>query len=330
MSSQLYDIAVIGAGGAGQMAMLRGVLNHLQTITFLGNPNTTRKSRATWVAEVDNIPGMFDKKRPITGTTREVIQFIEKKEDLKRFLTVVKKAVAGIKKDGDLFILNDGEQTYRARFVVLCTGTMDVQPEIGGSIEPIFPYANREDVIYCIRCDGHKTVGHPVAVIGEKGIAGWIAVMLKERYEHETLYVLTHGKPFEGSDEVKLLLEKYQIPILEGEIEKVLGDPKEGLEGFQVAGEDVKVTKAFVALGSIVYNDLAKEVGAEINERDHLLTNEEGETNVPGFYAAGDLVEGRKKQVYTAWDLAVDAVDSIDEKIRILKRTGKYGLEPST
>ena len=49
-----------------------------------------------------------------------------------------------------------------------------------------------------------------------------------------------------------------------------------------------------------------------------------GMTTVPGFFAAGDLVAGRKKQVYTAWDLAVDAVDTIDLRIRELKRDGKY------
>ena len=43
--------------------------------------------------DVDNIPGMFDKKRPITSTTREVIQFIEKEENLKTLLTTIRKAV---------------------------------------------------------------------------------------------------------------------------------------------------------------------------------------------------------------------------------------------
>ena len=85
MSETLFDVAVVGAGGAGQMAMLRGALNHLKTLVFLGDVQSARKSRATWVAEVDNVPGMFDKSHPITATSREVIQFIESKEDLKPF-----------------------------------------------------------------------------------------------------------------------------------------------------------------------------------------------------------------------------------------------------
>ncbi|MCP4590091.1 MAG: hypothetical protein GY842_05055, partial [bacterium] len=63
------DIAVIGGGGAGTMAYLRSVLNHDRTVLFMGDAETKRKGRATWVGEVDNIPGMHDLKRPITGTT---------------------------------------------------------------------------------------------------------------------------------------------------------------------------------------------------------------------------------------------------------------------
>lgn len=81
---------------------------------------------------------------------------------------------------------------------------------------------------------------------------------------------------------------------------------------------------AFVAMGSVVYNELAKQLGVQLSDNEHVVTGDRGETSVPGFYAAGDLVEGRKKQVYTAWDMAVDAVDSIDGKIRELKRAGRY------
>lgn len=320
----IYDVAVIGAGGAGQMAMLRSVLNHLKTVVYLGDPQTTRKSRATWVSEVENIPGMFDKKRPITATSREVMQFIDKREDLKPYLASFRTAATAVKKEGDFFVIQSHIEDIRARYVVLCAGTMDVQPVIGGSIEPIFPYANREDVLYCIRCDGHKVVGHSCAVIGKPASAAWIAVMLKERYDLADLHVLTHGQPFDVSQELRDLVDRYQIKVSEEEITAVTGNPKEGLEGFELGDKKIAVTKAFVSLGSIVYNELAKKLGVELNDRDHVITNEKGETNVPGFYAAGDLVAGKKKQVYTAWDMAVDAVDDIDLKIRLLKRSNQY------
>ncbi len=322
MSTKIYEVAVIGGGAAGQMALLRSVLNHLETLVFLGDPKTNKKSRATWVSEVDNIPGFFDKKRPISSTTREVTQFINKSEDLKSFLSVEKKKVESIQKNGDIFILNTTDGTsFQAKYVVLCTGTMDVQPLIQGSIDPILPYANRNDVLYCIRCDGHRTAGKNCAVIGEKAVSGWIAVMLKERYNLPHIYVLSHGKSFETSEELSQLLDLYQIPVREEEITDILGDPKDkGLEGFMLGEKKIDVTTAFVALGTMVYNDLAKQLGVTLNDREHLVTNEKGETSVSGFYAVGDLVAGKKKQIYTAWDMAVDALDDIDVKVRTEKR----------
>jgi len=319
-AEMIYDVAIIGAGGAGQMAMLRAALNHLKTVIYLGDAQTTKKGRATWVFDVDNIPGMFGRKRPITSTTKEVLQFIDADEKLKPYLTTVKRAVTSVRKADGLFVLSDGTDETRARFVVLCTGTMDVQPHIQGSIEPILPFANKGDVLYCIRCDGHRTAGHHCAVIGHGSGAGWIAVMLKERYDLPELTVMTHGHAFEGSDEVRALMEKYGIKLVTGEITEVIGDAKTGLKGFRVGDEAVSVTKSFVALGSIVYNALAKQLNVKLSADDHVLTDDKGETSVPGFFAAGDLVEGKKKQVYTAWDMAVDAVDAIDARIRLQKR----------
>jgi thioredoxin reductase (NADPH) len=306
------------------MAMLRAVLNHLRTLVFLGDADATRRSRAAWVGEVENIPGMFDKKRPITKTTREVIQFIGKHENLKKRLTTVKRSATSIRKQDGWFEISDGDQTHRARFVVLCTGTMDAQPEIGESIEPVFPFANRGDLLYCVRCDGHKTAGKPCAVIGHRAVAGRIAVLLKERYDLPRVDVLTHGRPFEGDDPLRGLLERYGIAVHTGEIAEILGDPKKGLRGFRVGEKTVEVPRAVVAMGSIVYNDLARQLGARLADDEHVITDERGETSVPGLYAAGDLVHGEKKQVYTAWDTAVDAVDSIDFRIRQLKREGRY------
>jgi thioredoxin reductase (NADPH) len=167
-------------------------------------------------------------------------------------------------------------------------------------------------------------VGEPCAVIGHRPIAGQIAVLLKERYDLPALHVLTHGRPFEGDDRLLALLERYGIQIHTEEIVEILGDPKKKMEGFRVGDREVRAARAFVAMGSIVYNDLAQQLGVELAEDDHIVTDERGETSVGGFYAAGDLVHGKKKQVYTSWDMAVDAVDAIDARIRRLKRDGRY------
>lgn len=318
--NKIFDIAVIGGGAAGQMAALRAVLYHKSTLWFLGDANTNRKGRAQWVASVDNIPGFFDSKRPITSTTKSTIAFIESREDLVLYLTTLKHAVTSIAKTDDLFELKSGDETHHARYVILCTGTMDVQPVINGSIKPILPFANRGDVDYCMRCDGHKVFGKHTAVIGHSSHVASVAFTLKERYNPPSMHILTHGKAPEFDEESWKLIHAYGIKVHEGEITDILASADKSLAGFVLTDKTVKVEKAFPMLGSIVYNELAKQLGAELNDKNHLLVNSKYETSIANFYATGDLVAGMKKQVYTAWDMSVDAVDDIDQKIRRKQR----------
>jgi len=323
-SAIMHDITIIGMGAAGQMALLRSVLNHMKTAVFLGDADTSRRSRATWVAEIENMPVFLGQKRPITNASREVVQLVERQAELKALTTLIKEAAVSIKKDGETFVISGEKTTVKSRFVILCTGTMDNQPLIQGKMDPVFPYANRGDILYCIRCDGHKTYGAPCAVLGHTDGAGWIAAMLHERYGLPKIYVLTNGKSFEGEEKIRDLLKRYGIEIIEDEIVEILGNSKDGMQGFQFKNRAIDTTKAFVALGTIVHNELAKSLGVKLNEKDHLVVSEKYETSVPGFYAAGDMVAGKKKQVYTAWDMAVDAVDNVDSKIRKMKREGIY------
>ena len=55
---------------------------------------------------------------------------------------------------GEFKITDNEGNSHLARFVILCTGVMDVQPLIAGEISSILPYANFQIVDYCIRCDG--------------------------------------------------------------------------------------------------------------------------------------------------------------------------------
>jgi thioredoxin reductase (NADPH) len=70
----------------------------------------------------------------------------------------------------------------------------------------------------------------------------------------------------------------------------------------------------------LVYNKLALSLGTETDERGFVKTNNKGESSIEDLYVAGDLRANTKKQIYTAWDTAVDALDDINGKIRNSKR----------
>lgn len=52
----------------------------------------------------------------------------------------------------------------------------------------------------------------------------------------------------------------------------------------------------FVEIGHIPLSDLAKKLGIEVNKKGEIVIDRNAQTNVPGFYAAGDVTDTRFKQ----------------------------------
>lgn len=322
---RIYDIAVIGAGAAGQMGALRGALNNKDTIIFTGDALTSKRSRATWVSKVVNMPFTFDVTRPIMTSTKDTFSWIKEDSEFSDKFTQVMAAVTELKKDGDIFVLKTSEETFKSKFVLLATGIMDIQPEIEGSIKPILPYANNGHVDYCIRCDGHKSKGRITATIGSGSTAAFVAALLYERYQPPEVKIFTNGEAPDFSEEAQALVDLYGIKVVREPIVSVKGDPKTRMEGFEVmdleAGEGARkfeaVEIAFAMLGQIAYNELAKQVNADINSKGNVICGAKGESSVAGLYVAGDLRDTGKYQIYTAWDQAVDSIDDMDSKLRL-------------
>ncbi|MCO4781716.1 MAG: NAD(P)/FAD-dependent oxidoreductase [Candidatus Cloacimonetes bacterium] len=322
MSNEIYDIAVIGAGAAGTMSTLRAVLNNLKTIVFEGSGKEKKKARATWVSEVENMPFHFDVKKPITFAHKNTFSWIENNELYQDKLTRVKAAANNIKKTDQGFLITSKKGEFLAKYVVLCTGIMDKQPLINGEMDPVFPYANKNKILYCLRCDGHLSKEKDTVVIGSNNGACWQAIMLFERYNNPSMTILTNGETLQSTPETQKLLEHYDIKVNESPILSIDGDEKTPLlEGFTLKdGSKVAAQLALVGLGQIAYNDLALHLGAEVQANGNVLCSEKGESSVDGFYVAGDLRANKKNQIYTSWDMAVDSVDHIDAKIRTSKR----------
>jgi thioredoxin reductase (NADPH) len=316
------EIAIIGGGSSGMMAALRAVLNNNSALFFMGSSKTKKRSRAQWVSRVENMPGYHSFKKGILNPNQETLQFIES-SNLAHKLQKIPSSVIKIEKTQDGFILTDDkEDLYQAQYLVLATGVMDVQPHIQGSIEPVLPYANNQLIDYCLRCDGHHALGKKTSVIGHTDGAGQVAIILKERYDCPQMSILTNGEAPQLSAEVKKLLDLYHVNIYTSPIRSIEGRPSEKiLTSFTLEdGSIIPSEISFVSLGTIVYHQLAKDLGCDLDERGFVKTNAKSESSVSGVYAVGDIQAGKKNQIYTGWDLAVDALDDINMKIRYQRR----------
>ncbi len=251
-------------------------------------------------------------------------------------------------------------ETATGRLVVgnalaLATGIMDRQPavklttragKVVDDVKWIFPWANNETLLYCILCEGHLVRGAQVAVFGASEGAAQVALLLHERYGVEVA-LLGNGAALTAGEDTRRLLAAYRIPFHEARVVEVIdgGEKPRGasLGGFRLEdGTSVEVRFGMVAMGlHRVYNDLARQLGAALDPRDtgpeeerHVLVDDAGsETSVRGLFAVGDMSRRpgdapSLKQIYTAQEYAVRAVQTIDRRRRSARRKATLAGEP--
>jgi thioredoxin reductase (NADPH) len=326
---KIHDVAVIGGGSAGVMAVLRVVLNNDECLFFPGSPKDKKRSRAFWVSKVENMPAHLSYKKGIEEPNKLSLDWLAEGPFKEKLIWKKNTGVIKITKDdsGIFTITDNKDETYQARYIILCTGVMDIQPVIQGSIEPIYPYANIQLADYCLRCDGHHVLEKDIAIIGHTTSAAWVAIMLFERYHCPLVTILTNGEVPQFDEESRALIERYKFNIVTEAITEIKGEPKNKiLNSFVCGSREVKADYAFIALGMIVYNELAKNLGANLDARGFVTTDTKGKSSIEGLYIAGDLRANTKKQIYTAWDTAVDSADDINILIRRKKRIDTLSL----
>ena len=361
-----YEVIVVGGGIAGSAAALRAAQYLHRTLWIRGSKLDAKRSRAQWVYNIDNMIGVHDGivrkkvRKLLRGeahaearaaldaaphlpiSTRDIVdnaverivegygQYVDQLEDT---ATEARRS-----EDGSFQVTVDG-RTYRAPHLVLATGVMDRQPEIlkttrkgevKDDIKWIYPAANREQVLYCIRCEGHLTRGQKVAVIGASETTAQIAMMLHERYASAAA-VLTNGEEPGWSADSARLLEHYGVAVHRSRI-TAIDAGSDQLEPIQLEdGSEVDAEWGLVSMGLYcTYNDLAVQLGAQLGDEGrpqqerHVRIDARGETSVPNLFVVGDLAQREDepvmKQVYTSQEYAVRALDVIDRRMRLARR----------
>lgn len=328
------DVAVIGGGAAGTMAMLRATLYHLRVAHFLGDSDAKRRARAPWVVALDTLPGAHGLGHPLSQQLLSTQTWLESMPQHSGLLNTFKVTVERLERQGEAFRIHWVERRRRsidgsprsllARTVILATGQTEEQPVIQGSIEPIFPFANARQALYSLRSDGHLGVGQRVGVVGHTERAAQVALILHDRYHPPWVGLLTHGQPLSCTDETRQRLQDAGIVCFEAPIQGFLGHARqEGLTGVtlsvgetQAAGQTLELTRLFVAIGRRIYHGLGSALGVPCDDEGYLITDLHGETCVPGLFVAGDLRAGSRQQVTSAWEDASISIDRIEARLR--------------
>ena len=291
MSDNVRNVIVIGSGPSGYSAALYTARAQLNPLVFEGS--VTAGGALMTTTEVENYPGFRD---GIMGPAL----MDEMRAQAERFgAELVPDDVVEVDLTGDVKIVKTVTDTYQARSVVLATGSG--YRKLGLPREDAL---SGRGVSWCATCDGFFFRDQEIAVVGGGDSAIEEATFLT-RFASK-VYLIHRRDELRAS---KIMQERaFADPKLEmvwnAEIAEIEGDDR--LAGVvlrdTVSGETrpLAVTGLFIAIGHDPRSELlAGQV--DVDENGYVLVEHPStHTNLPGVFAAGDLVDHHYRQAITA------------------------------
>ena len=313
-----YDLVIVGGGHAGlQAAAKAGLLRRSAALIDRG----PKFSRSYYAPRMDNIPGfpggisghkLLDQQ---VAAVRGLAEWVD-------YFSPARAGSAQAEPDGFAVSFDWLRQPLvaRGRALVLAMGVVDRILEVGGEIDPIFPWANQALVDFCLVCDGHELAGRSVAVLGHDAFAARTALDVFE-FAPASVELLTHGQPpaFGASEEERARLA---AELAERHVEVVPGtvvgfdEIREHRFGVRFAdGSHRSYDRGFSALGWYdMHQEIPRALGCSFDDEGFVRVDDDARAlsaadgrPIPGLYVIGDLKSGWN-QIPEAWASAERAV----------------------
>lgn len=301
-----YDLAIIGSGPAGLGASVYTSRYGIKNIIIgevSGGLTTTTFDIGNWLGT-----------QKITG-----MNFAQKSADHARSygVEIIAGKVDKINKTGEGFDIsvNDGKK-IKARSILLAMGTKHRKLGISGEDK-----LSGKGVSYCATCDGYFYKGKTVAVVGGGDSAAEAAVFLsgiaekiyiiyrKDKLRAESFW----KKSVESNSKIKVIYNT-NVKEIKGEnkVEELILD-----SSFKKSNA-LKTDGIFIEIGADPSTDLAKNIGAQLDEEGYIKIGPDGKTTETGVWAAGDITTGSNKfkQIITAAAEGAIAANSIQQYLK--------------
>ncbi|KUI21532.1 thioredoxin reductase [Mycobacterium sp. GA-1285] len=289
-TSTVHDLIIIGSGPAGYTAAIYAARAQLKPLVFEGVQFGGALMTTT---EVENYPGF---RNGITGP--ELMD--EMREQALRFGADLRmEDVDAVSLDGPIKTVTVGDDTYRARAVILAMGAAARHLGVPGE-EALLGMG----VSTCATCDGFFFRDQDIIVVGGGDSAMEEAIFLTKFASSVTL--VHRREEFRAS---RIMLDRARANekitfLTNTEVVEIEGSPK--VSGVRlrnnVTGEESKpaVTGVFVAVGHDPRSDLVRGQ-VDLDDDGYVLTQQGStSTSIEGVFAAGDLVDRTYRQAITA------------------------------
>jgi thioredoxin reductase (NADPH) len=290
MTDTVRDVVIIGSGPAGYTAGLYTARAGLTPLLIEGVQYGGALMNTT---DVENFPGFPD------GVMGPELMDLMRKQAERFGAEIISDDATAVELDGAIKTVTVGGETYQARTVVLAMGS--AYRELG---VPNEKRLSGHGVSWCATCDGFFFRGKDIAVVGGGDSAVEEATFLT-RFGESVTIVHRRGELRASKIMAERALSNPKISFAwNSVVDDILGeDSVTGLRLRDVeTGDDrtLAVGGVFVAIGHDPRNELV-EGHVTLDEEGYVVVDSpHTRTNIPGVFAAGDLVDHTYRQAITA------------------------------
>ncbi|GIV77049.1 thioredoxin-disulfide reductase [Litorilinea aerophila] len=315
---EVENVIVVGSGPAGFTAGLYAARANLNPLLITGNDYG---GQVSLTYEVENYPGFPE---GVSGP-----ELVEKmKQQAEKFGTQIEfDYVNEIVVDRHPFLVRTANgQEYATKALILCTGARPRYLEVPGEKE----YTGK-GVSYCATCDGFFFRGKDVVVVGggdsavEEGIfltkfANRVRII--HRRDELRASKILQNRAFHN-EKIEFVWNTVVTEIV-GKDGKVVGVKTRNT----VTGEEGQLDTdgVFIFIGHLPNNELFHGK-LEMDEDGHLVTDHFMRTNVPGVFAAGEIMDKVYKQVATSVGQGCAAAMQAEKFLAELEENGYPGFK---
>jgi thioredoxin reductase (NADPH) len=293
-----FDCIVVGGGPAGLTAATYLARFKRQFLVI-----DSEESRAALIPISRNFPGFPE------GVAGAELLDRMRSQARKYGAVIVRGKVISIATDGNGFIAKTEGESLHARTVLLATGVVDAEPPL-----PAFKAAIKRGLLrHCCICDGFEAQDLRIGVLGH-GEGGLNEALFLRTYSAKiTLLSLGEKLGLDGQQQTRA--QSAGIATVDEAIERVDMEENRTIALETRSGRTHIFDTLYSALGNTPRTDVVGGLGVSLNKDNCIEVDPHMQTNIPGLYAAGDVIEGLD-QISTAVGNAAIAATAIHNRLR--------------
>jgi thioredoxin reductase (NADPH) len=293
----MYDALILGGGPAGlSAAVYLGRFTRSVLVLDAG------EGRSSFAQKNDNYLGFPD------GVTTRRLRALGRKQAQRFGAEFQNCRVERIERLPDnTFRAYTTEGDFDSRTLLFATGVTDIWPDVPHVRDWI-----GKSVFWCITCDGHRTKNKTLVCIGNTDEAATTTLQFLLFTDHITLVADPTKARF--SEQKLADLRAHDIPVILSRPDRLeIADDNSAVSAVCLEdGTRLPCEMIFSLLGVRPNTQLAREMGVALNDEGYIVIDEEGYTNVPGLFAAGDLTGMYTQQVASAVHAGAEAAQTMN------------------